>query len=555
MKKQSPLLWVIKRIRKRIPKIILLTVSSVINACLGVVFALGTKGVINSATSGDSQAFLNACLVQLAIILGLLLTQLLDRFLKERLVSELDWDWKRDMLHDLLHGDYAGVSAYHSGELLNRLNNDVMTVDSSITTMLPNIASMITRLCFAFGILVTMEPLLCLAALAVGIVVVAITSVVRKKLKALNKRVSEENGRVSGFLQETLEKLLMVQAMDVSQEMESRAGKLMDTRFRIQQKRKNISLLSSTCVSIFAYSVSFCALVFCAHGLLNKSMDYGTLMAVTQLINQLKAPMVNMSGIMPQYIALLAAAERLMEMEELKPEKPCSMLPADSLYESMTGLEAKNLCFAYDRDKVFTDAEFTLPKGEFGVILGHSGIGKSTLLKIMLGIFHPTDGGVYVNTPQEDVQLDRSTRRLFAYVPQGNLLISGTLRENLILTRPDATEEQIQRAVHISAMDDYLPSLPKGLDTVIGESAAGLSEGQAQRLSIARAILSDAPILLLDEATSALDAETEKLVLQRLSSLPDKTCIAVTHRPAAIALSDWTMEMRDGKCIVERTQK
>ena len=189
------------------------------------------------------------------------------------------------------------------------------------------------------------------------------------------------------------------------------------------------------------------------------------------------------------------------------------------------------------------------------MILGHSGIGKSTLLKIMLGIFHPTGGGVYLNTGEEMIPLDRTTRRLFAYVPQGNLLISGTLRENLILTRPDATQEQIDRAVHISAMDDYLPGLPKGLETVIGESAAGLSEGQAQRLSIARAILSDAPILLLDEATSALDAETENLVLQRLSNLEDKTCIAVTHRPAAIALSDWTMEMRDGKCLVRETEK
>ena len=555
MKKQSPLLWVFRRIRKRIPKLVLLTVSSVANAALSVTFALTTKEVVNSAISGNSGEFLQACLMQLAMILGILLTLTLDRFLKERLLSELDRDWKRDLLHDLLHGDYAGVSAYHSGELLNRMNNDVATVDNSLITLLPNLASMITRLCAAFGILVAMEPVLCLAALVVGAVVVAITSVVRKKLKNLNKRVSEENGRVSGFLQETLEKLLMVQAMDVSQEMENRAEKLMDTRFNVQQKRKNVSLLSSTCVSIFAFGVSFCALVFCAGGLLNGTMDYGTLMAVTQLINQLKAPMVNMSSIMPQYIAMQAAAERLMELEDLKPELPPAKRPAQPLYEAMTALEAKDLCFAYDRDQVFTNAQFTVPKGQFGVILGHSGIGKSTLLKIMLGIFHPSNGGVYISTDREQILLDRSTRQLFAYVPQGNLLISGTLRENLLLTRPDATQEQIDRAVHISAMDDYLPSLPKGLDTVIGESAAGLSEGQAQRLSIARAILSDAPILLLDEATSALDAQTEELVLQRLSSLPNKTCIAVTHRPAAIALSDWTMEMRDGKCVVEKTRK
>lgn len=556
MKKQSAVLWTAKRVRRRFPKLILLTVSSMVNALLGVVFALGTKGVINSAVGGVWQEFVHACLVQLAIIAGILLTQFLDKYLRERLTTELDRDWKRDLLHDLLHGDYAGVSAYHSGELLNRLNNDVATVDNSIVTLLPNVAAMATRLVSAFVILVSMEPLLCLAALAIGGLVVAVTSVVRRKLKNLNKRVSEENGRVSGFLQETLEKLLMVQAMDVSGEMEKRADKLMGTRFAIQQKRKNISLLSSTCVSVFAMGASFAALVFCAARMMQpgSGMDYGTLMAVTQLINQLKAPMVNMSSIMPQYIAMTAAAERLMELVGLGQEPP-QRLDAAEVYPRMTGIRAKNLCFAYDRDRVFENAEFELKKGQFGVILGHSGIGKSTLLKIMLGIFRPTDGGVYLATDGEDISLDRTTRKLFAYVPQGNLLISGTLRENLILTRPDATEEQIQRAVHISAMDDYLPSLPKGLDTVIGESAAGLSEGQAQRLSIARAILSDAPILLLDEATSALDAQTEELVLQRLSSLENKTCIAVTHRPAAIALSDWTMEMRDGKCLVRKTEK
>ncbi|MBR5570216.1 MAG: ABC transporter ATP-binding protein [Oscillospiraceae bacterium] len=555
MKKQSALLWVCKRIRRRIPKIILLTLSSVANAIFSVWFALGTKDVINGAVSGDPDKFKKAVVVQLCIVLGILFTQILDRFLKERLVTELDRDWKHDLLHDLLHGDYAGVSAYHSGELLNRLNNDVATLDNTIVTLLPTCASMVARLTSAFSVLVAMEPMLCLVALGVGIVMVFLTGFVRRKLKNLNKRVSEENGRVSGFIQETLEKLLMVQAMDVSDEMEKRSDKLMKTRFDIQQKRKNVSLISSSCVSIFAYGASFCALVFCAGRILDGRMDYGTLMAVTQLINQVKAPMVNMSGIMPQYIAAVAAAERLMELVELIPEETAVQQDADALYEKMVSLDAKGLCFAYDRDRVFENAEFSLPKGQFGVILGHSGIGKSTLLKIMLGIFHPADGGLSIETGDGSVAVDRTTRKMFAYVPQGNLLISGTLRDNLILTRPDATEEQIQRAVHISAMDDYLPSLPKGLETVIGESAAGLSEGQAQRLSIARAVLSDAPIMLLDEATSALDAQTETVVLERLSSLPGKTCIAVTHRPAAIALSDWTMEMRDGKCIVEKTVK
>ena len=165
----------------------------------------------------------------------------------------------------------------------------------------------------------------------------------------------------------------------------------------------------------------------------------------------------------------------------------------------------------------------------------------------MLGIFRPEQGSIYIQGRDEQLLLDRSTRRLFAYVPQSNLLLSGTIRENLTIVKPQATEEEVRRAIYVSAMDDYLPTLPNGLDTVLGESGAGLSEGQAQRLAIARAILGGAPVLLLDECTSALDEKTERKVLQRLRALEDRTCIAVTHRPAAITLCDWRLEISGGK--------
>ncbi len=550
MKNNSPMLWAFKRIRKRIPAIVLMTVSYTINAFLGVAFALGTRGVIDSAVSGDKAAFLQACLTQLAIILGILLTLTYDRHAKERLLAELDRDWKRDLLHRMLHGDYAGVSAYHSGELLNRMNNDVRILSTGLINTVPSVAHMITKLISVIVVIVSMEPLFSLVALAAGALVLLVTSLMRRSLKGLNKRVSEEEGRVSGFLQETLEKLLMVQAMDVSQEMECRAEKLMGVRYAIQRKRKNVSLLSNTCISILAYGSGFAALVWCAGGLIAGTMTFGTLTAIQQLVSQIQSPIVNLSGVIPQFIAMTAAAERLQELDAVYSGDVAKREDTEELYENMTVIGAESLCFGYDRDRVFVDAQFAVQKGEFGVIMGHSGIGKSTLLKLMLGIFHPEKGSVYIETPEGKIPLDRTTRRLFAYVPQGNLLISGTLRENLILTRPDATEEQIQQAIYVSCMDDYLPGLPKGLETVIGESAAGLSEGQAQRLSIARAVLSDAPIMLLDEATSALDARTEELVLQRLRQLPGKTCIAVTHRPAAIALSDWSLEMVNGKCVL-----
>ena len=296
-----------------------------------------------------------------------------------------------------------------------------------------------------------------------------------------------------------------------------------------------------------SYGAGFLALCWCAWKMLLGQMSFGSLTAVIQLVNQLQTPFVNLSGILPQYTAMVASAERLMELEAIEGEPAPSLENPKQVYDRMDALEAEAVTFSYDRDRILENASFRLPKGSFAVVTGPSGIGKSTLLKLLLGIFRPESGSLRLDCGGALIPLDRSTRRLFAYVPQGNLLLSGTLWENLTIVNPSASDEDIRQALHVSAMEDYLPQLPLGLDTPLGESGAGLSEGQAQRLAIARAILGGAPILLLDECTSALDAETEQKVLQRIKALPGRTCIAVTHRPAAATLCDWRLEVSDGK--------
>lgn len=552
MKKKSVLRWSLKQIRPWIPALILLVALNVLSSFLSVWFSLGYREVIDSVTKegASSEAFITACIKQGILILTILLDSVLCHHLLERLRAVMDRDLKKRMLHGMLRGEYAPISKYHTGSLLSLMNHDLNTFIGSILTLLPSVASMGAKLISALSVLIVLEPKLTYVVLFGGAFVVVVTGIVRRNLKALNKKASKAQGKVSGFIQETLEKLLMVQAMDISEVMEKRADVLLQERYEIHRKRKNIGVISSTCVSVLAYGSSFGALVFCANGILNGTMTYGTLLAITQLIAQIRGPFTNMSGISPQYAALAASADRLMELDEICDTAPVERKDTGEMYQKMKAIRADALTFAYDRDYVFREANFSLPKGSFGVIVGHSGIGKSTLLKLLLGIFPPESGGLYIEGEDGSVQVDRSTRRLFAYVPQGNLLLSGTLRDNLLVTRQDATQEEIDRAIYISAMDAYLPTLPQGLDTVVGENALGLSEGQAQRLSIARAILSDAPILLLDEATSALDDETEKAVLSRISQLPDKTCIAVTHREAATQIADWSLEMRDGKCTV-----
>ena len=545
--KKSPLLWILRRVRRRIPAIAVMTLAQVGQAVFLVLFALGSRGVIDSAVAGDPEAFKNACIYQGGIIVGILVCLTVLRHLRDRLQADLERDWKRNLLHGLLHGDYAEVSAYHSGELLNRLNNDVSRVNDGILTIAPGAASMVTRLVAAVSVLGVLDGRFTLLIVLAGVVVITATAIMRRKLKELNKRVSEHDGKVSGFLQETMEKLLMVQTMDVSREVERRSDGLLDERYEIQRKRKNISLITNTGISTMFQGAGFLALVWCSGRMLVGQMSFGSLTAIIQLVNQLQAPFVNLSGVMPKYLSMIASAERLMELEEIQGEpEPITQEP-EEMYQKMAFVKAEGLTFAYDRDEVFTESEFSLPKGAFAVITGASGIGKSTLLKLLLGVFRPNSGRLYISGEDYDLTLDRSTRRLFSYVPQGNLLLSGTLRENLTIVKPQATEEEIAQALYVSAMEDYLPQLPKGLDTVLGESGAGLSEGQAQRLAIARAVLGGAPVLLLDECTSALDAETEQKVLQRLKALPNRTFISVTHRPAATKLCDWRLEVENGK--------
>ena len=545
--KNHSVLWILRSIRRRLPAIALLTAAQVGNALFGVFFALGSRGVIDSAVAGDPEQFLRACCVQGSIIAGILICLTLSRHLRDRLFADLERDWKEKLLHGLLHGEYAAVSGYHSGELLNRLNNDVAKVNDGILSILPGFAAMATKLIAAVVVLGVLDARFTALVAALGTVVVVATAFMRRRLKELNKRVSQLDGKVSGFLQEVMEKLLMVQAMDVSEEVEHRSGALLAERYELQRKRKNVSLITNTGISLMYYGAGFAALCWCGFRLLKGQMSFGSLTAVIQLVNQLQTPFVNLSGILPQYVAMTASAERLMELESIAGEPAPRAGEPRAVYASLHAIEAENLTFSYDRDVILDGATFSLPKGAFAVITGPSGIGKSTLLKLLLGIFRGDSGRLSLCCSSGRIPLDRSTRQLFAYVPQGNLLLSGTLRENLTIVKPGATEAEIQTALYVSCMEDFLPQLPQGLETVLGESGMGLSEGQAQRLAIGRAVLGGAPILLLDECTSALDAGTERKVLERLKALPDRTTIAVTHRNAAMELADWRLEVEHGK--------
>ncbi len=551
MKERFVIAWLIHRIKRRIPMIAGLVLTNAGSALFGVLFALGTRGVIDCAVGGDRDAFIKACVVQLGIIFAMLICTTLSRYLRDRLLDTMDRDRKRQLFECILHGSYEKVSAFHSGELVNRLNNDVRILNEGVVNLLPSLVSIAVRLVGAVAVLVTIEPWFTLILLLGGAIAILVTGLLRRHLKQLHKNVSHTEGKALSFIQEAAERLLVVQAMDLSGEVERRGDRLLDDRLRAQRTRRRVSLTAHAFINFLFQGAGYIALIWCAGSILLGQMTFGTMTVITQLVGQLQVPFVSLSGIIPQYTAMMAAAERIVELEQAchVEDEPDSTLPADFVPEQIC---AKGLTFGYRNEYVLEDVSFQIPTGSFTVITGTSGAGKSTLIKLFLGIFSIRDGQLVAHGAKGSIPLSRGTRALFSYVPQGNFLFSGTLRDNLTISRPDATEEQLNNALHVSAMNEYLPELPDGLDTVLGENGVGLSEGQAQRLAIARAVLSDAPLLLLDEATSALDADTERTVLHRLADLPDRTIVAVTHRPAALELAQWQLEVRDRTVIQTR---
>lgn len=540
MKKQHVLIWLLKKTKKRLPLLAVSVLADVIQALAGVYTAVFTKNVMDAALDPNLRnTFAGEAVCLIVTVLILLISAYLGRYITEKLTIELDRDWKKEILSHLLHGKFSEVSKFHSGELINRLTGDVQNVNSGIVSVFPSAISMVTRLVAASIVMFRLVPVLTAIIWTVGIIIALLTTAFRRYMKNLHKKISESNGKVSSFIQESIEKLLMIQAMNLEGETEKRANLLLNDRFKIQNKRKNISVGANAGLVLLLNILYYGSIIYCAFMMFAELLTPGTLMAVAQLVGKVQGPFASLSGIFTSYISMLASGERLHELfsitEEISREADTS-----SSFEKIVGT---NVSFTYpgDDEQTIGNLSFEIPKGSFAAITGESGAGKSTLLKLLLGIY-PIDGGelsIQTKTGKENVS--RATRTFFSYVPQGNLLLSGSLRENLLLTKPDATEEELQHAIYVSDLSDMVSELPEGLDTLIGENNLGISDGQAQRLSIARAVLRNSDILLLDEATSALDPETEIHVLERLKNL-NKTIIVVTHRPKALELCDRHIE-------------
>lgn len=553
MKREDARKWIWKSAAKVRGLLVLSVLGSAVDSVCAVSLSLCAKYVIDAAQRGDMAALVRAGAAAAAVILLHLALHMLNKDLQVRIAGRFEMRLKNTAFATLLEKAYSAVSDHHSGELMTRLTADVTVVSDNFATLLPSVAAMLARLVCAFAVIAALDYRFACVLAAVGLVLFLGTRLFRGKIKKMHRAVQESDGRLCSFLQEALENLLAVQVFGAYDRTNAEAQARGEENYTAKLKRNRWSILANTGFSaVFSGGFLF-ALLWSGVRLCTGSITFGTLTALLQLVNQVQMPVSNLSGIMPKYYAMLASAERLMELSSLPDDTalnpPCEK---QALWDSFTGLHLRDVSFSYGRNPVLQDVQLSLPRGEFAVLSGISGIGKSTLFKLLLGVLKPDAGAVEIETAAGALSADKTTRALFSYVPQGNLLFSGTVRENLCFVKADATEEEIDRAVRVSCADEFLRELPEGLDTRLGEGGRGLSEGQMQRLAVARAVLTDAPVLLLDEATSALDAQTERRLLQNLKALPGKTCLLISHKTAAFDVCDRVLELREGRVLSVR---
>lgn len=545
--------WMWHTFNKERWHVFVLIFSNTINAVLSIVYADFSKNIVNAATkehSFDRVIYFAVCFLVLTMV-QLLLT-LVSRSFTERCKARIEVTLRKHILDVVLKKDYQGVTKYHTGEIQNRMTSDVTTISDGFTTILPNIVNFVVRLVCAFIYLVALDKVFTLVFLVGGILVFAFSFLFRKILKRLHKNVQESEGRVRSFIQEILTSLLVVKSFNVEEKVSGEADELMESNYKTKMKRRMFGIVANAGINTTFNLGYVFALAYGSYRLLN-GLDYGNLVAMLQLVNQIQYPFSSLSGMLPKYFALLASAERIIELDNVKKEFEFNKEDIDvkKTYDELKSIDFKNLTFAYDRDLILDDTSLVVNKGDFVAIMGISGIGKSTLLKLLLGVFNLNGGTITLDTESGNIPVDCHTRKLFSYVPQGNFLMSGSIKDNLTFINSNVTDEEIKNAVRISCADQFVYDLPDGLDTVIGERGIGLSEGQLQRLAIARSILSKSPIMLLDEATSALDEATELRFLKNLKEMQDKTCIIVSHKTAALEICNKHIQIIDGKIVVE----
>ena len=501
------------------------------------------KRLVDIATGDASGSLLWYTVTVLVLIAVRLGVSAINVRIENLASSRMNFIIRRRLYSELLLARWTGRDSRHSGDTINRLETDVSTVTSVICSDFPQMVTTLVQLVAAVVFLCTLDWRLAIILLLITPFFLAFSKLFFRKMRALTRKIRETESRVQSHLQESLQHSIVVRSMERNDMMEERLDDLQNTEYGQVVERTRINIFARTTVgAAFSYGY-IAAFLWGVWGIFKKTSTFGTMTAFLQIVGQIQRPVVNLTRQIPSFIYATASIDLLMELET----SPKEETGEQQMVSGTAGIRLRDLTFRYedgDRD-ILSGLNFEFAPGSRTAIVGETGIGKSTLVRLMLSVLRPTGGKIEIYGDGECYEASPCTRCNLVYVPQGNTLLSGTIRDNLRLGDPEASEKRMKWALMV-AEAGFVLDLPDGLDTLCGEKGAGLSEGQAQRIAIARGLLRPGSILLMDEFSSSLDPDTEARLVENLSrSAEGKTIIFISHRERVVAGCDHVLNLEE----------
>ncbi len=535
--------YLLHLLKGNLTQTVLNTLAGVALVLLDLAFVAATKVVIDVATHHSTSFNLTEgfCMMGGIMLLRIALTLAL-RWIRAILGVKARNAMQRHIFKRLLNADWESLRAYHTGNLTNRMETDVADVVGFVTEDIPSLVTTLVQFIGAFLFLFYMDSTLaCVVVLVVPFFLLA-SKLYMRKMRSLTHDIREDESHIQSTIQETLLHAMVVKTLMRTAHFAQRLLSQQQTLHRRVVLRTRYSTLSLG-ITNFGFGLGFIiTFIWGATSLEKGAITYGAMLAFIQLVGQIQAPVRTLARFVPVFIKAFTATERLMELDAI----PQEIEIKTDIPEGPLGISFEHVNFTYPNGKrqILHDFTFQFPAGKTTAIVGETGAGKTTLIKLIFALIHPQEGSIKLTTSKSSHDITPSLRKHFSYVPQGNTLFSGTIRSNLMLGNPDATEKEMLEALTL-AEASFIMENPNGLDTLCGEAGDGLSEGQAQRIAIARALLSKGRIMIFDEATSALDSETEKRVLTNISqAYPTRTLIFITHRAEVLKHADFTLDIQ-----------
>lgn len=516
---------------------------------LALAASLVTKNLINEVLGGK----ISAAAVALYVFLGLsgIAVSALNRRLSAKISLRVNNEIRADVFGKFISTTWEEVSAFHSGDLLNRINGDVSTVADSVIGWIPSVTVKSAQFIGAIAIICYYDAAMALLSLISIPAAALISSLLLRKMRSYGTKIREAGSELMSFFEESLQNIQTVKAFGLSQSLDGRLAQLQKIYYDTSLEYNALSVKVTSGMSVLGLFVSYLCMGWCIFRLFTGAIDIGTMVLFIQLSSYLSSSISSLISSVPTVISATVSAGRIISVLNLPREEEDESLAAREIadFGEAPEIEFRDVSFGYKNGgKVFSEVNLTVAPGEFAAFVGPSGGGKTTLLRLLLGLVKPQSGKATLSAKGKTTEISSATRRIFTYVPQEKAMFSGTVAEMLRLFSPEATDEEINAALKAACAYDFVAALPEGINTPLGERGAGFSEGQNQRLAIARAVLRKAPVLLLDEATSALDLETERRVLENITALcRGKTLIVMTHRESVLPLCDSVYRISGGK--------